>query len=319
MTVTTTAIFGADATIAVATPGSYGRAPARYRLPQSTSLGHVRLQISDLSRSIAFYEQTLGLQVVERTASHATLSAHGHHRVMIELIAGHNVRPAESSVFGLYHVAILLPDRASLGAFAQHLMRQQIPAGAGDHLVSEALYLRDPDGLGIEVYADRSRDRWQRVGRELMIATDPLDLRGLIAAAEGAPWRGMPSGTVIGHVHLQIGDLAEGARFFSDALGFDCTTWRYPGALFLGAGGYHHHLGTNVWAADGARVAGAQDAQLLEWTIEVPTSADVSDVAASLAAAAYDIVRQSNDDLVVRDPWGCAVRVCVAGTQVGTP
>lgn len=295
-----------------ATPGSYGEAPTGYRLPQATRLGGVQLQIADLARSLAFYEGVLGLRIVERDAVRAVLGAHGDDRPLVEL----RERPGATSVphrgrLGLYHFAILLPDRQSLGRFVRHLGEIGARAGAGDHLVSEAFYLQDPDNLGIEVYADRPRSTWRRVGRELMMATDPVDVAALVGAAGDTPWTGMPAGTVIGHVHLHVGDIATGAAFFSEALGFDRMVWQYPGALFLGAGGYHHHLGTNTWAGSGAAPPAAQDARLLRWTIEFPEAASLAAAGESITRAGY-LVERSGDaphesGLVTRDPWGTEI------------
>ena len=175
--------------------------------------------------------------------------------------------------------------------------------------MSEAFYLTDPDGLGIEVYADRPRETWRRVGRELMLATDPVDVADLVASAGDAPWSGLPPGTSIGHVHLHVGDIAVGEAFFSEALGFDRMTWRYPGALFLGAGGYHHHVGTNVWAGPGARSPDEQDAMLLEWTIELPTSDDVAAAARSLAESGHRVDAIAPGGARTRDPWGTHIRL----------
>lgn len=318
MGASTTDLFGAAAGAEPATPGSYGEAPRGYRLPQATRLGQVRLQIADLARSLAFYERTLGLRVVERDAGRAVLAAHDDDTPLVELHERAGARPASHrGRLGLYHFAILLPDRAALGRFVRHLADIGVRAGAGDHLVSEALYLTDPDGLGIEVYADRPRSTWRRIGRELMISTDPVDVDDLVRAAGDAPWTGMPAGTAIGHVHLHVGDLAQGSAFFSDALGFDRITWRYPGALFLGAGGYHHHLGTNTWAGPGARPSAPDEARLLEWTIELPDGASLDAAAESLAAAGHPVEREhdaagdvrSAPDVVTRDPWGTAIRL----------
>jgi catechol 2,3-dioxygenase len=323
MGASTTDLFGAASGAELATPGSYGEAPRGFRLPDATRLGPVRLQIADLARSLAYYEGVLGLRVVERDASRALLSGQpapqdGDARPIVELRERPGARPASrGGRLGLYHFAILLPDRPSLGRFVRHLAQVGVHAGAGDHLVSEAFYLTDPDGLGIEVYADRPRSTWRRIGRELMLATDPVDTADLLRAAGDAPWQGMPAGTVIGHVHLHVADLAQASAFFSDALGFDRITWRYPGALFLGAGGYHHHLGTNTWAGAGARPAAADDARLLEWTIELPDAASVEAAARSLADAGHPKERSRDDerdgadgsDVVTRDPWGTAIRL----------
>src|SRR5690606_740815 len=144
---------------------------------------------------------------------------------------------------GLYHFAILVPDRATLGRFVAHLAATGVRFGASDHLVSEALYLRDPDGLGIEVYVDRPRSEWATSRRKLEMATEPLDLARVASAGQGEAWGGQPAGTRIGHVHLRVADRERSATFYHHGLGLDKMVWSYPGALFLSAGGYHHHLG----------------------------------------------------------------------------
>lgn len=306
--------FGNTTAAEPATPGSYGQAPTGYRLPAATRLGPVRLQIADLGRSVAFYEGTLGFRVLSHSESRAVLGVQGSDVPLVELNERRGALPAiQRGRLGLYHFAILLPGRAALGRFVRHLAAIGARAGAGDHLVSEAFYLQDPDNLGIEVYADRPQSSWQRVGRQLVMATDPVDAEAIVRAAGDAPWTGMPAGTVIGHVHLHVGELAGASAFYSEALGFDRMVWQYPGALFLAAGGYHHHLGTNVWAGAGASAPAAQDAQLLEWTIEVPGSADVVEVARSMEWAGYtasfEEAAGAARELIVRDPWGTQVRV----------
>jgi catechol 2,3-dioxygenase len=326
MGVTTNDIFGGAAGAQPATPGSYGQAPHGFRLPDATRLGPVRLDVADLARSLDFYSGTLGLRIVERDASRAVLAAQqdaasGSDAPLVELRERPGARPVpHRGRLGLYHFAILLPDRASLGRFVRHLAEIGARAGAGDHLVSEAFYLQDPDNLGIEVYADRPRSAWRRIGRELMMSTDPVDVAGVVRAAGDVPWTGMPAGTVMGHVHLHVGDLPRAAAFFSEALGFDRTVWSFPGALFLGAGGYHHHLGANTWAGAGARPAGEGDARLAEWTIELPDAASVQGAAASLVQAGYPAERDGAA-VVTRDPWGTQVRLQVAslpGTSRGS-
>jgi catechol 2,3-dioxygenase len=317
MGVTTKDIFGAAFDAQPAAEGTYGERPAGWRLPDATRLGRVQLQVADLERSLAFYHDVLGLRVATQSDSSAALTASGDERILVELIERKGVRAAAGGRLGLYHFAILLPDRGSLGRFVRHLSDLRVPVGSADHLVSEALYLHDPDGLGIEVYADRPRDAWQRRGRELMIATDPLDTRGLLAAAGAEPWAGMPAGTVIGHVHLHVGDLQKGAAFFSEGLGFDRITWSYPGALFLGAGGYHHHLGTNTWAGPSARPASEDEARLLEWTIELPDRDSLLSVRVNLAAAGHQVDDGSAREVVTRDPWGTTVRLSVSNDPRG--
>ena len=307
--------MSADA--ALATPGSYGEAPPAGRLPDAVRLGPVVLEVTDLAQSVAFYERVLGLRVLAREEGVAgvrvALGAHPATDPLVVLRAGQAVRPAGRGRLGLFHFAILLPDRASLGRFVRHLAELGVPAGAGDHLVSEAFYLTDPDGLGIEVYADRPREGWQRIGRELVMGTEAVDARALVAAAGPMPWVGMPSGTVMGHLHLHVGDLTAADRFYHVGLGLDRMAWSYPGALFLGAGGYHHHLGTNVWAGPAARPAPADEARLAEWTLVVPSRVDVQAAAERLARTGAMVERDGvAGDVVTRDPWGTALRLSAA-------
>jgi len=287
---------------------AYGVAPPGYRLPAATRLGAVKLQVADLERSLAWYDGVLGLSVRERDQRSAVLVADGDKAPLIHLEERSGASPVpRRGRLGLYHFAILLPERAALGRFVTHLAAAGISAGMSDHLVSEAVYLTDPDGLGIEVYADRPRETWQHDGRQLAMASNPLDVTGLMRVAGSAEWNGMPTGTVIGHVHLHVGDIEMASRFYHEGLGLDKTVWSYPGALFLAAGGYHHHLGTNTWAA-GAAPAAEGDARLLEWQVIVPDAGDAGRAIESLAAGGAAVLRDANGG-VARDPWGTAVRV----------
>ena len=286
----------------------YGIAPAGYRLPADIRLGRVRLQVADLARSIGYYERVLGLRVIGRDSGVAVLGPMGEDTALVELheLAGARPVPRRGRL-GLYHFAILLPDRPALGRFLKHLADIGEYAGMSDHFVSEALYLTDPDGLGIEVYADRPRSAWRHEARQLVMATEPLDAQSVVAAGGGAPWTGMPPGTTMGHVHLFVDDIARATSFYHEGLGFDKTVWNYPGALFMSAGGYHHHLGTNTWAASAPR-AESGDARLLEWEIGIPDAGAIRDAAKSLEGAGYAI-EWSDADAVVLDPWGTRVRL----------
>jgi catechol 2,3-dioxygenase len=287
----------------------YGIAPAGYRLPAATRLGAVRLQVAELDRSLAYYTGVLGFRVLKRTAGGALLGAHGDDAPLVELRERKGASPApQRGRLGLYHFAILLPDRAALGRLVAHLAATGARAGASDHLVSEALYLQDPDGLGIEVYADRPRAGWRHRDRELLMDTRPLDLESLVRAAGGEPWSGMPAGTVVGHVHLHVADTEEAAAFYHAALGLDRVVWSYPGALFLSAGGYHHHLGLNTWAGPGAVPARDTDARLLEWTVHVPTAADAAAAAGSMRDAGHAVTEVA-DGWLATDPWGTVLRI----------
>ena len=283
----------------------YGIPPPGFRLPDETQLGAVRLQVADLDRSIAYYERVLGLRTHSRDGAAAALAPHGVDRVLVRLHHRPNARPApRRGAFGLYHFAILLPERAALGRFLAHLGELDEYVGTADHFVSEAIYLTDPDGLGIEVYADRPRSAWRHQQRQLYMTTDRLNAGDVVAAARGTRWQGMPPGTVMGHVHLHVGDLDRAAAFYHEGIGFDKVVWDYPGALFLSAGGYHHHLGTNTWSPGPS--AADDSARLLSWEIVVPRPPDVAAVAASLAAAGFDAAAIENGSSA-RDPWGTTV------------
>ena len=287
-----------------------GVAPPAYRLPATTQLGPVSLQVADLARSISFYQGVLGLRVLDCSRETAHLGA-ADGSSLVEVVAVPGVRPVpRGGRLGLFHVAYLLPTRADLARFVRHLAEIGVRPGMSDHLVSEAVYLSDPDGLGVEVYADRPRTAWRRDGRQIVMTTEPLDVADLVRSAGEARWTGAPEGTAVGHVHLSVDDLDRAAAFYHRALGLDPTLWAYPGALFLSAGGYHHHLGLNTWAA-GAPPAGEGDARLVEWTISVPSADDVDAAARSLEKAGYAPTRHA-DACVVADPWGTTLRIVSA-------
>ncbi len=280
------------------------------RLPDATHVGAVRLQVASLDRSLTYYRDFLGFALVSRDDTKATLGG-ADGRALLELRERAGATPVpRRGRLGLFHFAILLPDRPALGRFVRHLAATGAPAGSSDHLVSEAIYLQDPDGLGIEVYADRPRATWRQLpGGELAMATEPLDVSSLLRAAGDSTWDGMPEGTMIGHMHLHVGDLEQAERFYHGVLGLDVMVRGYPGALFMSAGGYHHHLGVNTWAA-GAQPAGENDARLLEWELVLPTATDVVAARDRLAAAGY--AAEVGDASAVRDPWGTALRLVSA-------
>lgn len=286
----------------------HGIAPPGRRLPAETRPGRVRLQVADLDRSLGYYERVLGFRTLDRSDGTATLGDTAGDTPLVELRERAGATPVpRRGRLGLYHYAVLLPDRAALGRFVRHLDGVGVRPGAADHRVSEALYLNDPDGLGVEVYADRPRSTWRYDGRQVVMATDPLDVDRLVAEAGDEPWTGMPGGTTIGHVHLHVGDLETADAFYHRGLGLSKMVWSYPGALFLAAGGYHHHLGLNTWAA-GAAAAGADDARLLEWELRVPSPADAREALESVEAMGH-AVEHAPDGGVVRDPWGTPLRI----------
>lgn len=243
-------------------------------LPGDAHIGLVSLTVRDLERSVPFYRDVLGLVELgmagEGVAARGVRLGPAGGRVLIELHEDTSAIPKPRRTSGLYHFAILVPSRAALGRSLRRLSNQRYPlTGASDHLVSEALYLDDPDGLGIEIYRDRPRAEWPVSNGQLLMATDPLDLQGVFdePGAE-TPWPGLEAGTVIGHVHLHVPDLDAAERFYCDGIGFEPTVRGYPGALFVAAGGYHHHLGLNTWTGIGAPPPPENAVGLRAFTIE---------------------------------------------------
>lgn len=225
-----------------------------YQIPATTHLGEVSLRISNLERSIQFYTEVVGLQLLERQDKVATMTADGKTSLLrLEELTDAVTLPVRSHA-GLYHFAILLPDRKSLGLALRNLAASGIEIGQGDHLVSEAFYISDPDQNGIEIYADRPRDTWRRdTDNNYIMASDPVDVQSLFDISENEPWHGLPAGTVIGHVHFHVRSLEESRRFYTGVLGFDVVgNFAGMSALFVSAGGYHHHIGLNIWAGTGA-------------------------------------------------------------------
>ena len=232
------------------------------------SVGAACLIVSDLQRTLYFYAGVVGLDVLSQTAASAQLGVALDQRVLLELEQRPGVHPLKGKRLGLYHTAILLPSRAALASFAEHLYRSGIRAGSSNHIVSEAFYLTDPDGLEIEVYADRDRSEWPWRGTELDAAVLPLDWRDLLETPH-SPWKGVPGGTTMGHIHLYVGDLEKADRLYRAGLGMNLRTRSIPGALFLAAGDYHHHVGFNTWAGQ-VPSALDSDARLQWWSLKIP-------------------------------------------------
>jgi catechol 2,3-dioxygenase len=275
-----------------------------------TAIGVVRLTVADLARSQQFYERALGLQGAEREDGALALSVVGANPV-IELVANPAASPLDRRATGLFHLAILLPTRHDLALALHRLVETRWPLdGASDHLVSEALYLSDPDGNGIEIYRDRPREDWPHREGVLQMATNPLDLQGLVGELKDQDDRSesAPAGTRIGHVHLQVADLDDAEQFYSGALGFDVAVRGYPGALFVSAGGYHHHIGLNTWNSAGASPPAPDSIGLRSFDVALPDSAELDRTLERARAAGVDASR-ANGTAILRDPSGNTVRL----------
>lgn len=286
-----------------------------FQAPASARVGLVRLAVAELARSVEFYERVLGFAVLVRGSDWAQLGVAGEQRVLLELEQLATPRATQGAPrLGLFHVAYLLPSREDLSAFVRYAIALGLRIGAGDHIFSEAIYFEDPDGLGIEVYADRPRADWPVAERKLAdggaaleyaAATLPFRFNELPEVAEVA-WQGVPAGTQVGHVHLSVDKLDEAVAFYHRGLGLDLMTWSFPGALFVAAGGYHHHVGLNVWHA-GAPRADAGEPRLLEWTLVLPDEPVREAMASSMQRAGF--LNEETQDKCFVDPYGTWVRL----------
>ena len=279
------------------------------KIASETTVGGVHLTVADLDRSIDYYTRAIGLSVHSRDGALARLGAGGSAEDLLVLYEEPGARPVQGHT-GLFHFALLLPERASLARWLVHAAQTRVPlSGMSDHLVSEAIYLRDPDHHGIEIYRDRPRKEWPADGRGgVLMDTLPLDTDSLVAALDGAedePFEGMPRGTVMGHVHLHVADIQDTEAFYRDVLGFDVMA-HLPEATFVSAGGYHHHFGGNVWAGRGATPPPPGSAALRHATIVLPDEAERDRIAARVADSGQDPI-PAGGGVMVRDPGGNAL------------
>ena len=283
-------------------------------IPPDTAVGKVRLRVADVDALTTFYERVIGLDAVERGGALTRLGPEGGEPV-IELVSAPDAPRAPSFSTGLFHLAILVPDRAEL---ARSLLRLAGAGwrltGASDHLVSEALYLQDPEGNGIEIYRDRPREEWRRNGEELAMATLPLDLESVLGELEEGeqPAAGVHAGTTMGHVHLQASEIPPAEGFYNGALGLDVMVRSYPGALFLSAGGYHHHLGVNTWQSQGAPPPPEDALGLDHYELVLPSAAE-RDSAADRLAQAGAAPERTDEGVLATDPSGNRVLLTASG------
>jgi catechol 2,3-dioxygenase len=279
-----------------------GRAPF-VSIDPATTISVVALAVADLDRSVRFYTEAIGLRVLKRGESEAILGAGDAPLLVLQEQPG-ALPWMTDQMTGLYHFAMLVPTRADLGRWLHHYLSTEYPPpGQGDHIVSEALYLRDPDGHGIEVYRDRPREGWHWENGRVRMGGGPVDIRGMMAeaAATGETWSGLAAGTIIGHVHLQVGDIGLAEDFYHRILGFDVVSGMQS-ALFVSAGGYHHHLGLNIWHSKGAPPAPKDTATLRFFSLAMPT-AEARDAVATRLAAAGIPYQRTGSDVTVKDPW----------------
>ena len=280
-----------------------GPAASPARLPATLRLGAVHLTVSDLDRSVAFYEEAVGLRLHRSEDSVAAMGT-GEEDLLV-LYEEPSARRAGRHA-GLYHYALLFPSREELAHAALRLVATQTPIqGASDHGTHEAIYLPDPDGNGIELAADRPRELWPRP-LEYTGGPHPLDLDGLLAAVAGEEPRSKAGpGLVIGHIHLHVGNLERGLGFYRDVLGFELMTFIPGAAAFVSAGGYHHHLGFNIWRGEGVPPVPEGRVGLRHWTVVLDYPQEVEAVRERVRAAGIE-VEDEGEGFLVRDPWDIA-------------
>jgi catechol 2,3-dioxygenase len=283
-----------------------GIVSANGSIDPGTAIGAVRLTVADLDRARDFYRDVIGLTELEPADGVVRLGAGGDlAEPIIELVGDPDAPARPPGTSGLFHLAILVPSRPDLARALQRVAEAGWRlSGASDHLVSEALYLSDPEGNGIELYRDRPRDQWPVRDGVLQMDTRPLDLDGVLGELrrEDAD-AGMPPGTRMGHVHLNVGDLAAAEAFYSGALGFAVTVRGYPGALFVSAGGYHHHLGLNTWAGENAPPPPPGSRGLREFEIALPSAESLAAEEDRLQEAGFEPARE-DDRVLATDPAG---------------
>lgn len=276
-----------------------------------TEIGYVHIKVGSLDRSLPFYQDVIGLKLLKRNGNFAELTADGQKPLVILEEIPDAAKAPKRGYAGLYHFAILVPGRKELGFALRSLIRGGIEVGQGDHLVSEALYLDDPDGNGIEIYADRPRETWRKdANGHYVMATDPVDWESLLELAGEEPWSGMAAETKIGHVHFHVTDLRAAEAFYCGLLGFEITLRFGPAALFVAAGGYHHHIGLNTWAGSGVPPAPANAAGIRWFTVELPDNDELERILARLREGNVNAVSRE-DGWFVTDPSGIGVLLTV--------
>lgn len=264
----------------------------------TTYVGEVNIKVTDLDKSLPFYQNIIGFNVLEQTDRKAVLTADGK-MPLLTLEQPVDVLPKEERTTGLFHFAILLPSRGNLSSFLRHVAQAGSRLGASDHLVSEALYLNDPDGNGVEVYHDRPSNEWSWSDEQVAMATEPLDADSLLAESD-KEWDGLPAGTVMGHIHLHVANLQNTETFYVDGLGFQVVT-NYPGALFTSTGSYHHHIGLNIWNGENAPSPSENSAGLNWYTLIFPDSQSREEKIKNLENLSVT-VKKENDTYIVKDP-----------------
>lgn len=271
-----------------------------YHNKPATYVGHVEIRVENLDRALQFYHDVIGFNILERDSSRAKLTADGQ-TCILSIIEPVNVIPKQRRTTGLYHFAVLLPSRSDLAQMVIRLVEHGITIGASDHLVSEAIYFEDPDGNGIEIYADRDPSEWIWEGKEVSMASKPLDFDDLLKTKPEQPWIKLPKDTLIGHIHLHVSNLQKAEDFYTNGLGFGVVAIYGTEALFLSTSGYHHHIAVNTWNGVGAPPPPNNSVGLDHFTLVYPDQPALEKVVEGLKQNGLKVVPK-NGRYLVADP-----------------
>lgn len=270
-------------------------------------VGEVNINVKNLEHALAFYQNIMGFQVLDKSNRKAVLTTDGKTPILtLEQPEGVVAKTGRTS--GLYHFAILLPSRAELSVFLRHMIQTGYPLGAADHYVSEALYLNDPDGNGIEVYRDRPSSEWKWNNGLVEMATEELDGNGIIAESK-AEWSGLPAGTLMGHIHLHVSNLKQAEEFYTKGLGFDIVSY-YPQAAFLSTGKYHHHIAINTWQGEGAATPPRNSVGLKWYSLVFPNESIRENAIKQLKQLGAQVTKVA-DFYVTEDPSGNQIHLVI--------
>jgi len=267
-----------------------------------TFVGQVNLKVLDLERSLTFYKEIIGFKVLEQTERTASLSADGK-TTLLSIEQPLNVSPKVGRTTGLYHYALLLPKRSDLAKIVHHFMENGVRFGSSDHLVSEALYLSDPDGNGIEIYIDRDPSEWEWNNGEVEMTVDPLNFTDLLSGGKQQSWKGLPAETVMGHIHLHVSELKKTEEFYVNGLGFEVVNRFGYQALFISSGKYHHHIGLNTWNGVGAPSPSENSVGLESFTLMLPNEDTRMALIENLKKIGAEVIEE-NQTIITIDPSG---------------
>lgn len=275
-----------------------------------TFVNQVHIHVKDLERSLLFYQEIIGFKLLERNEKKALLTADGK-TPLLTIEKPENVLTKEPRTTGLYHFALLLPQRSDLAKALSHLINTGYPLqGASDHHVSEAIYLADPDGNGIEIYADRPAHSWMKEDGQILMTTERLDIEDLLQDTKSESWNGLPDHTMMGHIHLHVSDLQKAEDFYCNGLGFDVVTRYGHQATFISTGGYHHHIGLNTWNGVGAKAPAANSVGMKWFSLVFPHEEARNEAVNRLKTLGAS-VQEEEGIFITKDPSGNHIRLCV--------